>query len=257
MIFMTDDNIYGARILDLALEVEDYLVISDLHLGYEESLNYQGIMIPKFQYPKIIKRMEEIHSRSNCERIIINGDLKHEFGKINRQEWKETLKFIDYLKEKFKEIILIKGNHDPLTPIIAKKTRLDVYPYFSTGNFMVMHGDKIPDNWNDIKEEQIIIGHEHPAVGVRSGERMEKVKCFLTGKFRDKKIIVLPSFNFITEGSDVLNEKLLSPFLKEDNWSEMEIYGVENFEIFHFGKISHILKVQQEPYPYDAHFIEF
>ena len=254
---MTDDNIYGARILDLALEVEDYLVISDLHLGYEESLNYQGIMIPKFQYPKIIKRMEEIHSRSNCERIIINGDLKHEFGKINRQEWKETLKFIDYLKEKFKEIILIKGNHDPLTPIIAKKTRLDVYPYFSTGNFMVMHGDKIPDNWNDIKEEQIIIGHEHPAVGVRSGERMEKVKCFLTGKFRDKKIIVLPSFNFITEGSDVLNEKLLSPFLKEDNWSEMEIYGVENFEIFHFGKISHILKVQQEPYPYDAHFIEF
>lgn len=254
---MTDDNIYGARILDLALEVEDYLVISDLHLGYEESLNYQGIMIPKFQYPKIIKRMEEIHSRSNCERIIINGDLKHEFGKINRQEWKETLKFIDYLKEKFKEIILIKGNHDPLTPIIAKKTRLDVYPYFSTGNFMVMHGDKIPDNWNDIKEEQIIIGHEHPAVGVRSGERMEKVKCFLTGKFRDKKIIVLPSFNFITEGSDVLNEKLLSPFLKEDNWSEMEIYGVENFEIFHFGKISHILKAQQEPYPYDAHFIEF
>jgi uncharacterized protein len=254
---MISDNIYGAKILDLALQVEDYLVITDLHLGYEEALNYQGIMIPKFQYPKILNRMEEIHSRSNCDRIIINGDLKHEFGKINRQEWEETLKFIDYLKEKFEEIILIKGNHDPLTPIIAEKTGLDVYPYYSTGDFMVMHGDKIPGKWDSIKEEKIIIGHEHPSVGVRSGERMEKVKCFLAGDFRDKKIIVMPSFNFITEGSDVLNEKLLSPFLKEVNWGNLKVFGVENFEIFYFGKISHMLKVQQEPYPYDSHFIEF
>jgi putative SbcD/Mre11-related phosphoesterase len=170
---MKSDNIYGAKILDLSLEVEDHLIISDLHLGYEEALNYQGIMIPKFQYPKIIKRIGEIHSRTDCEKVIINGDLKHEFGKISRQEWKETLKFIDYLKERFEEIILIKGNHDPLTPIIANKTDLDVYPRYSTGNFVVMHGDKIPDNWDDIKEENIIIGHEHPAVGVRSGERME------------------------------------------------------------------------------------
>jgi putative SbcD/Mre11-related phosphoesterase len=145
---MTYTNIYGAKILDLALEVEDYLVISDLHLGYEEALNYQGIMVPKFQYPKIIKRMEDIHSRSDCSSIIINGDLKHEFGKISRQEWKETIKFIDYLKERFQEIILIKGNHDPLTPIIAKKTDLDVYPQFSTGNFMLMHGDNV--SWLEI-----------------------------------------------------------------------------------------------------------
>ncbi len=254
---MVNDIIFGARILDLALEVEDHLIISDLHLGYEEALNYQGIMIPKFQYPKIIKRMEEIHSRSNCTSIIINGDLKHEFGKINRQEWKETLKFIEYLKERFQKIILIKGNHDPLTPIIAEKTGLEVYPYYSTGNFLVMHGDKIPGKWDEITEKNIIIGHEHPSVGIRSGERMEKVKCFLAGDFRDKKMIVMPSFNFITEGSDVLHEKPLSPFLKEVKHDDLEVFGVENFETFYFGKISHLLNVQQEPYPYDSHFIEF
>ncbi|NYB52306.1 MAG: metallophosphoesterase [Methanobacteriaceae archaeon] len=254
---MTCDNIYGANICDLALEIDDYLVISDLHLGYEEALNYQGIMIPKFQYPKIIKRMEEIHLRSDCAKIIINGDLKHEFGKINRQEWKETIKFIDYLKERFQEIILIKGNHDPLTPIIAAKTDLDVYPNFSTGNFMVMHGDQIPEKWDEIKEETIVIGHEHPSVGIRSGERMEKIKCFLAGYFRDKKIIVMPSFNFISEGSDILHEKVLSPFLKESKPDNMEVYGVENFETFYFGKIGHLLKVQEEPYKYDPHFSEF
>ena len=254
---MTYTNIYGAKILDLALEIEDYLVISDLHLGYEEALNYQGIMVPKFQYPKIIKRTEEIYSRSDCSSIIINGDLKHEFGKISRQEWKETIKFIDYLKKRFEEIILIKGNHDPLTPIIAKKTGLDVYPQFSTGNFMVMHGDKIPEKWDEFEEKTIVIGHEHPSVGIRSGERMEKVKCFLAGDFREKKMIVMPSFNFITEGSDVLHEKPLSPFLKEATHGELDVFGVENFETFYFGKINHLLKVQQEPYHYDPHFIEF
>ena len=254
---MVQNNILGAKILDLALEVEDHLIISDLHLGYEEALNYQGIMIPKFQYPKIIKRMEEIRSRSDCTKIIINGDLKHEFGKINRQEWEETLKVIDYLKERFQDIILIKGNHDPLTPIIAQKTGLEVYPHYSTGNFLMIHGDKIPTKWDDITEKTIIIGHEHPSVGIRSGERMEKIKCYLKGDFRDKKIIVMPSFNFITEGSDVLHEKLLSPFLKEANNNAMEVFGVENFETFYFGTIKHLLNVQQEPYPYDAHFIDF
>ncbi|BDZ71154.1 metallophosphoesterase [Methanobacterium petrolearium] len=254
---MNYTNIYGAKILDLALEVEDYLVISDLHLGYEEALNYQGIMVPKFQYPKILKRTEDIHLRSDCSRIIINGDLKHEFGKISRQEWKETIKFIDYLKERFQEIILIKGNHDPLTPIIAEKTGLDVHPQFSTGNFMVMHGDKIPKKSDEIEEQTIVIGHEHPSVGIRSGERMEKVKCFLAGDFRDKKMIVMPSFNFITEGSDVLHEKPLSPFLKESNHGDLDVFGVENFETFYFGKINHLLRVQQEPYHYDPHFIEF
>jgi uncharacterized protein len=245
---MAYENIYRSKILDLALEIEDHLVISDLHLGYEEALNFQGIMIPKFQYPKIVKRMEEIHSRSDCSSIIINGDLKHEFGKISRQEWKETLKFIDYLKERFKEIILVKGNHDPLTPIIAQKTGLEVYDRYSAGDFVVMHGDKIPNNWDEIKEDTLIIGHEHPTVGLRSGERVEKIKCFLAGNFRDKKMIVMPSFNFITEGSDVLHEKLLSPFLKEARWEDLEIFGVENFENFYFGKVKDLLKAQKDPY---------
>ena len=80
-----------------------------------------------------------------------------------------------------------------------------------------MHGDKIPSDWDKIQEETLIIGHEHPSVGIRSGERIEKIKCFLAGEFRSKNIIVMPSFNFITEGSDVLNEKSLS-LLNKTNW---------------------------------------
>ena len=53
-------DLKDAFIIDLALKIKDYLIISDLHLGYEQSLNAEGIMVPKFQYPHIVNRLNEI-----------------------------------------------------------------------------------------------------------------------------------------------------------------------------------------------------
>ena len=58
----------------------------------------------------------------------------------------------------------------------------------------------------------------------------------------------MPSFNFITEGSDILHEKPLSPFLKNNALNEFEVFGVENFEILYFGKIGDILRVKERFY---------
>lgn len=241
---MNNDEIYNAKIVDSALLIEDYLIISDLHLGYESSLNAAGLMVPKFQYKKILKRLKEILSKTNAKKIIVNGDLKHEFGKISRQEFKEIEDFIDFLKKEFEEVILIKGNHDNFTPFIAENKGLKVYDYYSVEKFLVLHGDKIPEN--PIKEETIIIGHEHPSIGLRSGERVEKIKCFLKGKWDLKNIIVMPSFNFISEGSDILQSKSISPFLKSVSLDNFEVFGIENFEILSFGKLKDILKVNNK-----------
>ncbi len=143
---MEFNKIDGVSIIDLALKVDDYLIISDLHLGYEQSLNSEGIMVPKFQYPHIVSRLKKIQQKSSAPKIIINGDLKHEFGHISRQEWSETLKFIEFLKENFREIILIKGNHDNFTPYIAQKTDLEVQESITLRDFLIMHGDKIPSH---------------------------------------------------------------------------------------------------------------
>ncbi len=238
---MKFNEIYGAEIIDLALLIGNNLIIADLHLGYEEALNAEGIMVPKFQYQKIIDRMEKIISDADARAIIINGDLKHEFGKISRQEWNEAINFIDFLKEHFEEIILIKGNHDNFTKFIAEKSNLKVYESFSLENFLILHGDKIPKNFGDIREDTLIIAHEHPCIGLRSLERVEKIKCFLKGKFKEKNLIVMPSFNFLTEGSDVLQEKPLSPFLNNASLIDFEAFGVENFEIFYFGKLRNMI----------------
>lgn len=235
---MKNETIYGAKIIDSALQIGDYIIISDLHLGYEQALNSAGLMVPRFQYKKIVNRLKKILSKADASKIIINGDLKHEFGKITNQEWKETEDFINFLKEEFKEIIIIKGNHDNFTPFIAEKNGLKMNDYSTVENYFIIHGDKIP--LNRFKEDTVIIGHEHPSLGLKSGERMEKIKCFLKGKWQSKNIIVMPSFNFISEGSDILHDRSISPFLGDI--SEFEIYGVENFEVMYFGKLKDIIK---------------
>jgi len=236
---------YSATIVDLALKVEDYLIISDLHLGYEQSLNADGIMIPRFQYPLIIKRLEEIQRKSSCNNIVVNGDLKHEFGQISRQEWNETQEFLEYLKANFDDIVLIKGNHDNFTKFIAEKSNLQVEECYQLGDSLILHGDKIQSNLDKADAENLIIGHEHPSIGIRSGERVEKIKCYLAGEYMKWNLIVMPSFNFVTEGSDILQERPLSPFLKAINREDMGVYAVENFEVFYFGKIKDISAVRE------------
>jgi len=151
---------------------------------------------------------------------------------------------VDFLRNHFQEIILIQGNHDPLTPIIARKTGLEMHKHYHTGDFLVMHGDQVPGNWDEIDEKTIIIGHEHPTLGLRSGERVEKMKCYLKGQFQGKNLVVMPSFNFVSEGSDILHEKPLSPFLKGDI-KDWEVYGVEDFEILYFGQVKDLLEFQK------------
>jgi metallophosphoesterase superfamily enzyme len=48
--------------------------------------------------------------------------------------------------------------------------------------------------------------------------------------------MVVPSFNPLLEGTDVLKEKILSPFLKEINNFDIYVVGDEG-ENFYFGKV--------------------
>ena len=82
----------------------------------------------------------------------------------------------------------------------------------------------------------IIIGHEHPAINLTSGARVEKYKCFLLGKFEKKNLIVMPSCNLLIEGTDVLSGNFLSPYLINSNIETFEVFVTLN-EIYSFGKI--------------------
>jgi len=63
-------------------------------------------------YDEILKHLNEILKKVKPEKIIINGDLKHEFGNISEQEWREVLKLLAFIGGKCNEVIIVKGNHD-------------------------------------------------------------------------------------------------------------------------------------------------
>lgn len=277
------DNI---EVIDLSLYLNKHLILSDFHIGYEEALNKQGILVPRFQYEEIIKRLEGIFlilKNKKIEKIIINGDLKHEFGTISEQEWRLTLRLLDFLGKHCKEVILIKGNHDTILGPIAQKRNVRVLGHYlikvpilkkesifkkivknpikkvsisnkalrllknenksikkqlkikNYENVLVIHGDKIPDKELLKDASTIIIGHEHPAVSIKEGPRAELFKCYLVGKWKNKNLIALPSFNLVNEGSDMLKEETLSPFLQQ-SLSNFDVFVVAD-RVYGFGKL--------------------
>lgn len=230
----------GLEIMDLCLyfKKEKALVLADMHMGYEEALNKQGVLVPRFQYAETVKHLEGILSGFKVNKIIINGDLKHEFGTISETEWRHTLRLLDLLSEHCRKIILIKGNHDTILGPIAEKRGLDVKKNYVIGRTMILHGNKIPTGEKFDSMKRIVIGHEHPAVSLYKGGRLEKFKCFLKGKWKKKELIVMPSFNLVTEGTDVLNEELLSPFLKQDI-SRFQVFIVSE-GVYGFGSVEDI-----------------
>jgi putative SbcD/Mre11-related phosphoesterase len=242
---MKTQPIKGIEIVDLALYLaeEQILVLADLHIGIEEALVKQGILVPKFHFKDLVKRVEKIFEvlvkrKKKVKVVVINGDLKHEFGRISDEEWRNTLKMLDFLARKCEKVVLVRGNHDKVLGPIADKRKVLFVDWFLDGDKLICHGDKIPDMPASVKT--IIIGHDHPAVSLDEDLRKETYKAFLSGKWRRKNLIVQPSLNPLMEGTDVKDGKLLSPFLQKklDNF---DVYLVAD-KVYDFGKLKKLYK---------------
>jgi len=207
----------------LWIKKKKILIVADFHIGYEEVLIKQGILVPKEMFQEMKKEILEL-LKLKPQTIVINGDLKHEFGEISRQEWQETLEILDLLL-KHSTVVLIRGNHDTILEPIARKRHVEVRNFLIIDDIAILHGHKIFIECVDKNIKTLIIGHDHPAVSIHDGIKQEKFKCFLLGKYKNKNIIVMPSFFSLNEGSDIKKDKLLSPFLK----------NIDNFEIFVLG----------------------
>lgn len=259
------------EIVDLALFLPKHktLIISDIHIGYEEALNKQGVLIPRFSFEDQVKRLKAILAKTKPETVVLNGDLKHEFGRISEQEWRDTLNFLNLLSKDYK-VILIKGNHDAVLGPIAGKKNLEILDYLIIDKILITHGDKVIKVAEDTisakkgvgtKAEKtksqistIIIGHHHPAATISDGTRREKYKCFLVGKYEEKKtekrkksekpktLIAMPSFNLLTEGT-AYHDSTNSPYIKDK--AEFEVYVVGD-EVYRFGKYGELVSDKNE-----------
>jgi putative SbcD/Mre11-related phosphoesterase len=228
--------------LFLYLKESKTFILSDVHIGYEESLNSRGVLIPRTNYDDLLVRLNKSFSRIKLigpiHKIIINGDLIHEFGKISKHEKNLVEKLLAFLSSQAL-VVIIEGNHDAMLKHVIGKD-FNIVNRLVLGDILITHGDKLLKDFELKKIKTIIMGHEHPAVGISSGLRLEKYKCFLKGKFERKNIVVMPSSNLLIEGTDLLRDNLLSPYLNKSTIFNFEAYVVGD-EIYNFGKLKDIL----------------
>ncbi len=233
----------GIKIIDLCLfiEKEKTLVFSDTHLGFEQLQNHEGNLLPRFNLSKIKKRLENVFSKVKAEKIVICGDFKHEFGNLPVTEWNEAWEFITFLQSHCSEIVIIKGNHDKiLGPInFMRKVKVEKeFLFLEKEKIFLCHGDKIFETKEFDNAKTIIIGHQHPAITLRDAAKHETFKCFIKGKFENKNLIVLPSVCESSFGLNVLEKKIVSPFLEQD-LGNFETWIVED-KAYYFGKLKEL-----------------
>ena len=230
--------IEGIEIIEWALYITKgkVLIIGDLHLGFEDAIIKEGYLVPKFQFKAIKENLERIFENKEIKKIILNGDVKHEFSRINNQEWDNVYGLLEFLKDRC-DVEIILGNHDVIMKKNLESKGYNVKSYFIFDDMIILHGDSIPFEAHD--KNTIIIGHEHPSVMLKEGPKAEKYKCFIKGKWKDKTLIVMPSFNPLSEGSDILNDRFLSPFMEEPI-SNFELFIVGD-EVYNFGKVKNLV----------------
>jgi len=227
------------------------LAIGDLHLGFEYQMQQSGILVPEMQIKEIKEELEKIFDeikkrKLKLKKIVFIGDIKHSFS----YEWKEKNYFNDLLKflrvyVKDKDIILIKGNHDTIDYSFSDRLK----DYFIDGEIIFIHGHILFPELLDKKIKIVVMGHLHPSIIISDsqGIKKEKYKCFLTGKFRQKNVIILPSFLSAIEGTTINSleyeyEDYFSIIPKKNLMNfNVFVVGEEENKVYNFGKIKKLI----------------
>ncbi len=231
---------YVGKSLLIETPKERALVIGDLHLGYQDALKRSGFMMPGKLYEYIKKDIVELFDCVGAVTVVILlGDVKHEFGFISQGERTEAWDLINYLKDRSNKVVIIKGNHDVLVDYIIDKEKVSVQNYFIWNEFCFVHGDRDFPVIYDKTIRYWIMGHAHPAITLREGSKAEKYKCFLVGKYKDKNVIILPSFFSANEGTDPRDFELDLAWPLKIETFEVKVVG-DKLEVLNFGKISRL-----------------
>ncbi len=218
------------------------LVISDSHFGYEGVIAKSGIYVPKANLKNILKMLLLAIKKRSVSTIIVNGDIKNEFSSVDSEELNELIEFVKFIKQKDLKLILIKGNHDNFVDKYKQMLNLEIFDQeMSNNQYLFFHGEAMPKNINK-NIQRLIMGHEHPSISIITKiGRKEKLKCFLFGNYKHKKLLVLPSINYFMPGTDINFESkrhLLSPLLKKVNINEFKVIAIGYGETIDFGKLS-------------------
>ncbi len=213
----------------LFLRDKSLLVVADLHLGYESVLQHEGVSIPRKQKAVMLEMFEKALDKYSPDKILVNGDLKHNFSRNLDEEWLEVKDVLRILSEKAK-LIVIRGNHDNFLASILGDMGVELRKSYRAGGFTFTHGHL------DVKTtEPVVIGHEHPALKLRDSVGAQvSLPAFVVGS----NIIVLPAMSPLALGVDVSSAPYLSPILNSRDIRNARVIGVDDRDgVLDFGVV--------------------
>lgn len=208
------------------------VVVADLHIGYESALEYDGIHIPRIQTAAVEEMLNRIVDLYDPDRLVVAGDIKHEFSRNLGQEFKDVRSVLNGLSDRT-EVVLVKGNHDNYLENIVSRIEMPVVDSLLQGGVTIVHGHF------DCAQRPLVMGHEHPSIKLvdRVGAYL-KLPCFV--HFKKEGIIALPAFSPLASGTDLTASSTdrLSPILRCADIGAADIYACTDIGLLPLGCLS-------------------
>lgn len=232
----------GVRITnDRCLILEDdgpTAVLGDLHLGYEKAMEEEGMYLPRMNTESIRMGLNKILSKYEPKRVVLLGDIKHDFRRSKYEARQEVITVLELLSEA-SETVVVKGNHDNFIQNTLSSIGMLAVDYVDMAGFRLEHGHV------DSGKRPVIIGHEHPSVripGIMTGG--VKMQCFVHA--RKEGVIVLPPFSPFSSGNDLSLEPecIMADALKKCDLASAEIYGVSDVGLIPMGKLRDVMEIE-------------
>jgi putative SbcD/Mre11-related phosphoesterase len=225
------------------VESERVLAIADLHLGYEASLQVQHVAIPRFQLDVMLPRLERLLETYEPSKIIINGDLKHEFSRNIGQEWDEVEALVRFLGERT-ELVVVRGNHDNYLKNILARAGIEMVESYKTKDGLVefVHGHKYSGPWDRFR----IYAHEHPFVRLRDEiGALISLPCFLYDVVNN--FLLMPAFSPLASGTNIIvtEDHFMIKGLRGLNLSTARVLVIGEDGLMDFGEVGRLRAMQE------------
>ncbi len=195
---------------------EKVAVVSDLHLGYEQSRAVRGDFLPVDSGEPLRKVLGAMFRRSGCRTLVVAGDIL-ESSAVLRQNPAFLVQFNGWIRSQGVEPVFLRGNHD--SPGLA-----DTAMRYEIDGWCISHGHEEP--LDQPAGRRRITGHLHPVL--RWGGR--KWRAFLSGPDR----ILLPAFSLDAAGADILDFR----HFPNEIWGGHECLICRSGDVVSFGSLT-------------------
>ena len=229
-----------------------YLVITDIHIGFEGSMSSNKVFIGKnSSINETIQDLTEIIEDEKPNAVIILGDVKSSIKNISKNEWDEVPLFFDKIGQKC-EVVLIPGNHDAnIQRLVPDNVSMISSAGMIEEDILFTHGHTMPsEKFSEVN--RIVMGHIHPVFfeedSLINGQRVWitlkiKKEDIFPNRKGELDIVIVPSFNkYFYATFKKKYKKSISPIIdKIENILAAKIITLEGAIIGNETKIKQII----------------